>query len=124
MTVWVPWRGPTEPTGPAAPGEQPRRRRIVLRIDPAIGQADFHVEGILSPTGIARDGSGELYVASLFGAGVSKVPAGTHKLELFLPRAWPPDVQVSGSTLYATTGALANGTARGARLPGMVRCTR
>jgi len=91
-------------------------RGAVFRINPANGQTQVHVEGILSPTGIALDGGGNLYIASLFGEGVYQVPAGTHTPSLFLPAVGAADVEVSGSTLYATTDAFGNGSVISNRL--------
>jgi len=85
-------------------------RGAVFRVDPASGAAAPWVEGLLTPTGIAFDGSGNLYVASLFGDGVLEVPAGSHTATLFMPAAAAADVDVSGSTLYATTDVFGNGT--------------
>jgi len=91
-------------------------RGAVFRVNPANGQTQVYVQGILSPTGVALDGSGNLYIASLFGAGVYKVPAGSHVASLFLPAVQASDVEVSGSTLYATTQAMGNGTLVSMRL--------
>jgi len=88
----------------------------VFRINPADGTTQVYVEGVLSPTGIALDGSGNLYIASLFGGGVYKVAAGSQTPSLFLPAGLAADVEVSGSTLYATTGAFGNGTVISQRL--------
>lgn len=84
-------------------------RGAVFRVD-ASGTVTPWVEGLLTPTGIAFDGSGNLYVASLFGDGVLEVPAGSHTAALFMPAVAAADVDVSGSTLYATTDAFGDGT--------------
>ena len=81
-------------------------RGAVFRVNPTTGQTQVYVEGLLSPTGIALDGDGNLYIASLFGAGVYKVPAGSHEATLFLEVEKAAAVEVSGSTLYVTTHAL------------------
>lgn len=88
----------------------------VFTVDPATGDTHMYVGGLLSPTGIALDGSGNLYIASLFGEGIFKVPAGSHEASLFMPAVMAADVEVSGSTLYATTNALENGTLVSMRL--------
>ncbi len=85
-------------------------RGAVFRIDPVGGAVTAWVEGLLTPTGIAFDGSGNLYVASLFGDGVFKVPAGSSTASIFLPAAAAADVDVRGSTLYATIDAFGDGT--------------
>ena len=84
-------------------------RGAVYRIDLNTGTTEFYVDGLISPTGIAFDGSGNLYVASLFGEGIYRVDAGTHDVSLFLPAMMASDVEVSGSTLYATTDAFGAG---------------
>lgn len=78
----------------------------VYRVNPATGTVQEWVTGLVSPTGLAFDGSGNLYIASLFGGGIFKVAAGTHAAEMFLEAPLPADVTVKGSTLYATTNAL------------------
>lgn len=91
-------------------------RGAVFRVNPNNGRTQPYVTGILSPTGIALDRSGNLYIASLFGAGIYKVACGSHEARLFLPAVQAADVEVSGSTLYATTGAFGNGTLISMRL--------
>jgi hypothetical protein len=91
-------------------------RGAVFRVNPNNGRTQPYVTGILSPTGIALDRSGNLYIASLFGAGIYKVACGSHEARLFLPAVQAADVEVSGSTLYATTGAFGNGTLISLRL--------
>ncbi len=91
-------------------------RGAVFRVNPATGRTRLYVEGILSVTGIALDGSGNLYAASLFGDGVFKVRAGSRAVSLFLPAHQAADVEVKGSTLYATTEALGNGALISQRL--------
>lgn len=81
-------------------------RGAVFRVNPANGATEVFVEGVLSPTGLTFDGSGNLYIASLFGEGVLKVPAGSRTASLFLGAPMVSDVEVAGSTLYATTEAL------------------
>lgn len=78
----------------------------VFRVNPATGAVQEWVTGLVSPTGLAFDGSGNLYIASLFGGGIFKVEAGTHAAEMFLAAPLSADVTVNGSTLYATTNAL------------------
>lgn len=63
-----------------------------------------------SYTGIALDGDGNLYVASLFGEGIYQVEADDQSVSLFHPAAMAVAVEISGSTMYATTGAFGNGT--------------
>lgn len=97
----------TLPGGPedASLGE----RGKVFKIDPRSGDVSLHARGLLSPTGIALDGAGNLYVASLFGEGIYKVPAGGGEPSLFLPAMMATEVDIHGSTLYATTEAFGPG---------------
>ena len=81
-------------------------RGAVFRVAPATGQTQVFVDNLVTPTGLAFDGRGNLYVASLFGPGILKVAAGSHTASLFLSAVMAADVDVSGSTLYATTNAL------------------
>lgn len=81
-------------------------RGAIFRINPATGDVQLYADRILTPTGIAFGPRGELYVASLFGGGIYRVPAGGGPAQLFLQAALPADVTVSGSTLYATTNVL------------------
>ena len=45
-----------------------------------------------------------------------KIPAGSHEASLFLAATNAADVEVSGSTLYATIDAFGNGTLVSLRL--------
>ena len=85
-------------------------RGAVYRVNAQTGAYELYVDGLITPTGIALDGAGNLYIASLFGPGIFKVPAGGGSADLFLEGEGSADVEVRGSTLYATTGAFGNGT--------------
>ena len=91
-------------------------RGAVFRVNPFTGKTRVHVDGLLSPTGIALDGRGNLYIASLFGGGVYKVRAGSHHAKLFLAAEQASAVEVRGSTLYVATNAFGNGTLISKRL--------
>ncbi len=91
-------------------------RGAIFRVNPANGDTKVRIDGLLTPTGIALDGSGNIYVASLFGPGVYKIPAGSTTATLFLPAQNAAAVEISGSTLYATTQAFGNGTLVSKRL--------
>lgn len=82
----------------------------VFRVDPATGSVQPWVTGLGGPTGLAFDGSGNLYIAALFGGGIYKVAAGTSIAAMFLPAALPGDVAVKGNTLYATTDVFGSGS--------------
>ena len=64
------------------------------------------VTGLASPTGLAIDKRGNLYVAELFANRISLVPRGSSEPQSFLDVTLPGDVEVRGSTLYATTDVL------------------
>jgi streptogramin lyase len=68
-------------------------------------------ENILSPTGLAIDKTGDVYVASMFGGEIIKIDAETGKQSQFLAENTPADVEISGRTLYATVDALGDPTA-------------
>lgn len=91
-------------------------RGAVFRVSPTSGSTEVYVGGLLSPTGLTLDGAGNVYVASLFGEGVYKIAAGSRAVSLFLPASMAADVEVSGSTLYATTDVFGNGTLISVRL--------
>ena len=91
-------------------------RGAVFRVAPASGATEVYAEGLLSPTGLTLDGAGNLYVASLFGEGIFMVPAGSDEASLFLAATTAADVEVKGSTLYATVDAFGNGTLISLRL--------
>lgn len=91
-------------------------RGAVFRVNPWTGKAHVYVDGLLSPTGIALDDHGNLYIASLFGAGVYKVRPGSHHAKLFLAAEEAAAVEVRGSTLYVTTHVFGNGTLIAKRL--------
>ncbi|MHA7862480.1 ScyD/ScyE family protein [Tessaracoccus sp. Y36] len=81
-------------------------RGSVHRIDVASGHHELYVDGLMTPTGLAFDGDGNLYIASLFGEGIYQVDADTRAVSLYEALPMAVDVEVKGSTLYATTKAL------------------
>ena len=91
-------------------------RGSVYRVNAATGAYSQYADGLITPTGIALDGAGNLYIASLFGPGIFMVPAGGGAAGLFLEAEGAANVEVSGSTLYATVGAFGNGTLISQRL--------
>ncbi|MBG6180612.1 ScyD/ScyE family protein [Arthrobacter sp. CAN_A1] len=62
--------------------------------------------GLTTPTGVALDKRGNLYVAELFANRISVVPHGSSQAQLLLEATLPGDVELRGSTLYATTDVL------------------
>lgn len=83
-------------------------RGSVYRVNPVTGKSTLWAGGIVSATGLAVAPNGDVYVASLFGPGVIRVDAETRAKSVFLPAALAADVEISGSTLYATVDALAS----------------
>lgn len=91
-------------------------RGAVFRVAPRSGVTDVYAEGLMTPTGLTLDGRGNVYVASLFGEGVYKISARSHAVTVVLPATNAADVEIKGSTLYATTDAFGNGTLVSLRL--------
>ncbi|WP_394249577.1 ScyD/ScyE family protein [Arthrobacter pityocampae] len=78
----------------------------VRSFDPESGDVELVVSGLTSPTGLAFDRRGNLFVAELFANRISVIPAGTEEAVLFREAPQPADVEVDGKYLYATTRAL------------------
>jgi len=91
-------------------------RGAVFTVSPKSGKTRLYVDGLLSPTGIALDGSGNLYVASLFGPGVLKVAKKTKAVSVVAAVEGAAAVEVSGNMLYYTYNALAEGVLASQRL--------
>ena len=69
-------------------------------------EVELVAEDIMSPTGLALDDNGALYVASLFGEGVLRVDPDSGEQTVVLAAAFTADVDLRGGTLYATVNAL------------------
>jgi sugar lactone lactonase YvrE len=78
----------------------------VLKLNPANGKARTVVRHLVSPTGLAVDANGDLYVAQLFPGVISKVTAGSHRAKPFVEVPLPADVEVVPGGLVATANAL------------------
>lgn len=78
----------------------------VQRLDPASGDVDVIASGLTSPTGLALDNRGNIFVAELFAGRISLIAAGTTTAVKFLDAAPPADVEIDGKYLYSTTNAL------------------
>ncbi|BCW82211.1 ScyD/ScyE family protein [Arthrobacter sp. NicSoilC5] len=91
------------PGGPEGP--ELGARGAIFRINPWNGDTDLWAEDILSPTGLAVAGNGDVYVASLFGGEILKFTCDGDRSQ-FLAVNMPADVDISGHTLYATIDAL------------------
>ncbi len=92
------------PGGPEDPSLA--ARGAVFTVDPDDGRAELLVEKIFSPTGLATDGDGNLFVASLFGQGVVKIDARSGQQSVILGAPLTADVALDGSKLFATIDAL------------------
>jgi streptogramin lyase len=78
-------------------------RGAIFRIDPWDGDTHLWADDILSPTGLAIDEDGDVYVASMFGNEIIKFDDDCHRSQ-FLEIDGPAAVEVRGSRLYATAG--------------------
>lgn len=87
------------PGGP----EDPRMgaNGAVYQIDPATGEVDRVVKGLVSPTGIAVGSDDSIYVASLFGNQVVAIDASGARTT-FAEVAAPGDVDYANGYLYVT----------------------
>lgn len=91
------------PGGPEGP--ELGARGAIFRINPWNGHTDVWADKILSPTGVAVAGNGDVYVASLFGGEILKFTCDGHR-STFLKVNLPADVDVKGNNLYATIDVL------------------
>jgi hypothetical protein len=78
----------------------------VLRIDPTTGHVTTIVDGLLSPTGVAVAGNGDIYVAQLFLGRISKIKAGSSKARTYVRVPLPAAVEATPTGLLATIHAL------------------
>lgn len=92
------------PGGPEDPALGPRG--AVFKVDPDDGDVRLVADGIMSPTGLALDDDGDLYVASLFGDGVLRIDPDSGEQTVVLTAGATADVDIRGHRLYATVNAL------------------
>lgn len=78
----------------------------VFSVNPISGKTKLVASGLASPTGVAVDGRGNIYVAELFANRISVIPRGSSAAQPLLETTLPGDVELRGSTLYATTDVL------------------
>jgi streptogramin lyase len=78
----------------------------LLKIDPATGHVTTIADGLLSPTGVAVAGNGDIYVAQLFPGKISKIKAGSSKVRTYLRVPLPAAVEATPTGLLATVHAL------------------
>ena len=82
----------------------------VYRVDRANGTVELVATGFAGATGLAVNDNGDIFVAELFGNRISVVPSGSDTPELFLEVNQPADLELRGSSLYASIDVLAGGT--------------
>ncbi|MDN4644788.1 ScyD/ScyE family protein [Arthrobacter sp. PsM3] len=92
------------PGGPEDPALGPRG--AVFKVAPDDGEVRLVADDIMSPTGLALDDHGDLYVASLFGEGVLRIDPDSGEQTVVLAASFAADVDLRGDTLYATVNAL------------------
>ncbi|MDN4612371.1 ScyD/ScyE family protein [Arthrobacter burdickii] len=78
----------------------------VRRINPATGTQEVVASGLTTPTGLALDRRGNIFIAELFAGRISVIAAGTNQAVPLLEAVLPADVEIDGKYLYATTNAL------------------
>ncbi|MHA7286624.1 ScyD/ScyE family protein [Arthrobacter sp. MDT3-44] len=82
----------------------------VRRLDPATGSIEVIASGLTTPTGLALDRRGNIFVAEFFAGRISVIAAGTSEAVPLLEAVLPADVEIDGKYLYATTNALPSET--------------
>ena len=78
----------------------------VYRVNPRTGKVTKVVSGLLSATGLAVAGNGDIYVAELFNGRISRTRAGQSKPHTFIRVPLPADVELSRRGMFATINAL------------------
>ncbi|MET1065899.1 MAG: ScyD/ScyE family protein [Arthrobacter sp.] len=81
-------------------------RGAIFKVDPAGNDVELVADEIMSPTGLVLDSNGDMYVASLFGAGVLRVDPDSGEQTVVLAATFTADVDLRGRTLYATVNTL------------------
>ena len=91
------------PGGPEGP--ELGARGAIFKVNPWNGDTDVWADDILSPTGLAVAGNGDVYVASLFGGEILTFTCNGDRSK-FLKVNMPADVDIKGNNLYATIDVL------------------
>ncbi|KUM37301.1 ScyD/ScyE family protein [Arthrobacter sp. EPSL27] len=91
------------PGGPEDPTLGPRGAIFTVGRD---GDVELLAEDIMTPTGLALDDDGGLYVASLFGEGVLRIDPDSGESTVVLAAKFAADADIRGHTLYAAVNAL------------------
>ena len=92
------------PGGPEDPALGAQGR--ILKIKPTGGKARTVVRGLVSPTGLAIEADGDMYVAQLFAGVISKIRAGKKKVRPYVEVPLPAAVEVVPTGLLATIKTL------------------
>ena len=92
------------PGGPEDPALGPRGS--IFKVHPDENEVELVADDIMTPTGLALDDDGGLYVASLFGEGVLRIDPDSGDRTVVLAAGFAADVDLRGDTLYATVNAL------------------
>lgn len=103
---------------PGVPGESSSAGKV-YRMHLKSHRTELLAKGLSAPTGIAVDHRGRVYVAELFGAGVSMLSHG--KKTTVLPAMMAADVEIGGRTLAVTTNALVEPPATGNVMTARIR---
>lgn len=98
---------------PGAPGEELAQGKV-YKMNLHTKKSYQLASGLSAPTGVAVSGSGQVYVAEIFGGGVSKIVRG--KAVPVLPATMASDVAVRGNKLAATTDVFGAGKLVSARI--------
>ena len=91
---------------PGIPGEELSKGKV-YKMSLRTGKSYQLASGLSAPTGVTVDRKGQVYVAEVFGGGISKIVRG--KAVLALPAAMASDVEIQGYRLVATTDAFEAG---------------
>jgi hypothetical protein len=78
----------------------------VLKVKPTTGKVRQVAGGLVSPTGVAVAGNGDIYVAQLFRGVISRIKAGSSKVRTYLEVPLPAAVEATPTGLLATINAL------------------
>ena len=81
-------------------------RKASSGIDPSTGRTTTVVTGLVTPTGVAVAGNGDLYVAELYRGVISKIVAGGHKVRTYVTLRLPAAVEVTPTGLLATSNSV------------------
>ena len=79
----------------------------VYRVNPAHRQGrQGRRDGLVSATGLAVAGNGDIFVAELFRGRISRIKAGKSTARTFLKVPLPADVELTSQGMFATINAL------------------